>query len=115
MPRPPFQHCFLPRVWARFLQPRTQADNPTKMKNVLLALSSSLLIAGCAGVHVSDTQVASGAVNPKSIYIRPFDTTATAYVGHHRGGPGERPIRQSLAGREFADNLKEELEKLAPA
>jgi hypothetical protein len=85
------------------------------MKNVLLALSSSLLIAGCAGVHVSDTQVASGAVNPKSIYIRPFDTRATAYVGDHRGGPGERPIRQSLAGREFADNLKEELEKLAPA
>jgi hypothetical protein len=85
------------------------------MKYALLSLSASLLFAGCAGVHVSETQVASGAANPKSIYIRPFGTTSTVYVGDHRGGPGERPIRQSLAGREFAENLKEELEKLAPA
>jgi hypothetical protein len=85
------------------------------MKYALLTLSASLLFVGCAGVHVSETQVASGAVNPRAIYIRPFDTRATAYVGDHRGGPGERPVRQSLAGREFADNLKEELEKLAPA
>jgi hypothetical protein len=36
-------------------------------------------------------------------------------VGNHRGGIGERPIRHSLAGRNFAESLKEELEKLAPA
>jgi len=85
------------------------------MKHALLALSSSILIVGCAGVKVADTQVASGAVNPRSIYIRPFDTATTEYKGRHRGGPGEAPIRQSLAGREFADSLKEEMEKLAPA
>jgi hypothetical protein len=85
------------------------------MKHALLVLSSSLLFVGCAGVKVVDTQVASGAVNPRSIYIRPFDTSATQYVGGHRGGKGEQPIRQSLAGRHFADSLKEEMEKLAPA
>lgn len=85
------------------------------MKNLVLALSSAFVLAGCAGVKVVDTQVASGAANPRSIYIRPFDVSATEYVGDHRGGKGERPIRQSLAGRQFADSLKEELEKLAPA
>ncbi|HET6408208.1 MAG TPA: DUF4410 domain-containing protein [Chthoniobacteraceae bacterium] len=85
------------------------------MKLALLALSTSLLFVGCAGVRVAETQVASGAVNPRSIYIRPFDVSATEYKGRHRGGWGEQPIRQSLAGRNFANSLKEELEKLAPA
>ncbi len=85
------------------------------MKYLILALSSSMLLAGCASVKVADTQVATGAANPRSIYIRPFDVSATQYVGEHRGGPGERPIRQSLAGRNFAESLKEEMEKLAPA
>jgi hypothetical protein len=85
------------------------------MKLALLALSTSLLFVGCAGVHVSDTQIASGAANPRSIYIRPFDSSSTEYRGFHRGGWGERPIRQSLAGRNFAESLKEEMEKLAPA
>lgn len=85
------------------------------MKNSLLALSATLLLTSCAGVRVADTQVASGAVNPHAIYVRPFDISGTEFTGHHSGGKGERPIRQSLAGREFADNLKQELEKLAPA
>lgn len=85
------------------------------MKHLILALSSSVLLAGCASVKVADTQVASGAANPRSIYIRPFDASAAQYTGQHRGGKGERPIRQSLAGRQFADALKEEMEKMAPA
>lgn len=87
------------------------------MKNLVLALSvaAPLLLAGCAGVKVVDTQVASGAANPRAIYIRPFDASGADYVGQHRGGKGERPIRQSLAGRQFANDLKNELEKLAPA
>jgi hypothetical protein len=85
------------------------------MKNLVLALTSSVLLAGCAGVKVHDTQIATGAANPRSIYIRPFDSSATKYVGHHRGGKGEQPIRQSLAGRNFANSLKEEMEKMAPA
>jgi hypothetical protein len=85
------------------------------MKHVLLALSSSLLLVGCAGVKVADTQVASGAVNPSNIYIRPFEVAGAEYKGSHRGGRGEEPIRQSLAGRAFANALKDELEKMAPA
>lgn len=85
------------------------------MNNPLLALSASLLLVGCAGVRVADTQVATGAANPRNIYIRPFDVSATEYKGYHRGDKGERPIRQSLAGREFAEALKQEMEKLAPA
>ena len=85
------------------------------MKNTVLALSTSLLLVGCAGVKVADTQIATGAAHPRSIYIRPFDVAATDYKGSHRGGAGEQPIRHSLAGREFAEDLKLELEKLAPA
>lgn len=77
--------------------------------------SAALVLTSCAGVRVVDTQVASGAVNPRSIYIRPFDIAATEFTGHHAGGRGEQPIRQSLAGREMADALKIEMEKLAPA
>ena len=85
------------------------------MKYSLPALCSALVLTSCAGVRVSDTQVASGTVNPRSIYIRPFDVSATEFIGQHSGGKGERPIRQSLAGREMANALKTQLEKLAPA
>jgi hypothetical protein len=94
---------------------RLEEEPKQTMKLALLALSTSLFFVGCAGVRVSETQVASGAANPRSIYIRPFDVSTTEYKGYHRGGWGERPIRQSLAGRNFAESLKEELEKIAPA
>jgi hypothetical protein len=84
------------------------------MKQSLLALSA-MLLAACAGVHVSKTDVATGATGPKAIYIRPFDITYTDYIGHHSGGPGERPIRRSLAPAEFAEDLRYELSKTAPA
>lgn len=85
------------------------------IKSALLALTTALLFTSCAGVRVSKTYVATGASNPRSIYVRPFDVTYTEFKGHHRGGLGERPIRQSLAGLEFAEILKEEVEKIAPA
>ena len=87
----------------------------TSMKYPFLALGGMLLLTSCAGVHVSETQVASGATNPRNIYIRPFSVEGGQFVGDHRGGVGERPIRQSLAPAEFSQALKEELEKLAPA
>lgn len=90
-----------------------QTQHP--MKYSLFTLGAAFLMTSCAGVRVADTQVASGAAKPSSIYIRPFDATASEFTGAHRGGRGERPIRQSLAGREFADALKLEMEKLAPA
>jgi hypothetical protein len=85
------------------------------MKHCLFALSAALLLTSCAGVKIVDTQVASGAANPTAIYIRPFDASTAVFKGRHRGGTAEQPIRQSLAGREFAQALKVELEKLAPA
>ena len=85
------------------------------MKYCLSAICSALVLTSCAGVRISDTQVASGAVKPRAIYIRPFDVAATEFTGHHSGFHGERPIRQSLAGREMADALKASLERLAPA
>lgn len=85
------------------------------MKHTLLALSSVALLASCAGVRVADTQTACGATKPSNIYIKPFGVAATDFKGKHSGGRGERPIRHSLAGKEFAHALKLEMEKMAPA
>ncbi len=84
------------------------------MKNILFALCSALLLSSCAGVKVSHTDVATGATNPRYIYIRPFDVTYTDFRGRHHSD-GEKPIRRSLAPAEFSGILKEELEKIAPA
>jgi hypothetical protein len=86
------------------------------IKYTLPALCAALLFTSCAGVRVSDTQVAAVVTErPQAIYIRPFKVESTEYVGDHAGGPGERPIRHALAPAEFSNILKEELEKLAPA
>lgn len=85
------------------------------MKNSLLVLSTVLLLTSCAGMRITKTDIATGATNPKAIYIRPFDVTYTDYIGHHAGGLGERPIRRSLAPAEFAIDLRNELSKIAPA
>jgi hypothetical protein len=86
------------------------------MKYTLPALCAALFLTSCAGVRVSDTQVAAVVTErPNAIYIQPFSVDGAEFVGDHAGGPGERPIRQSLAPAEFSNILKEELEKLAPA
>lgn len=84
------------------------------MKQCLFALFAALLLTSCAGVKVGHTEIATGATHPRAIYIRPFDVTTTVFKGRH-SNTGEREIRRSLAPRMFADILKEELEKLAPA
>lgn len=84
------------------------------MKHLLLAACSAALLTSCAGVRVSHTDVATGATGPRSIYIRPFDVTSGIFKGRHHSD-GEKPIRRSLAPAEFAEDLKEELEKIAPA
>ncbi len=83
------------------------------MKHSLLALGGLLILTSCAGVRVHETQVASGATDPDAIYIRPFDVTDTVFTGDHRG-PGEEPIRRSLAPHAWSLALKHELEKIAP-
>lgn len=81
---------------------------------ILLATSTTLLVS-CAGTRVVDTQVASGAANPRAVYIRPFSSAGTEYTGETPGGPGEKPIRQSLLGRQFAEILEVEMDKFAPS
>jgi len=83
------------------------------MKLSLLSLSALLLFTSCAGVRVHETQVASGAIDPTAIYIRPFSVTDAVFIGNHRG-PGEEPIRRSLAPHAWSLALKHELEKIAP-
>ena len=83
------------------------------MKNTLLILTAACALTGCAGVKVTKTDIATGATNPKAIYIRSYADEAK-FVGHH-SDPGERPIRHSLAPAEYSKALKEELEKMAPA
>ncbi len=85
------------------------------MKNILFAISAVALLSSCATVKIRDTQVASGATDPSAIYVQPFDVSATEWRGYHPGGHGQDLIRQSLAGTEFARDLKLELEKIAPA
>lgn len=86
----------------------------TFMKHRLLALCSALLLTSCAGVRVTHTDIATGASAPRAIYVRPFDVGDCTFTGSHHS-PGERDIRKSLAPVEFAEILKEELEKIAPA
>ena len=65
-------------------------------------------------MKVAHTDVASGATNPKAIYIRSYLAEDAHFKGNH-GHVGEKPIRRSLAPAEYSKALKEELEKLAPA
>jgi len=83
------------------------------MKYSLPALCLALLLTSCAGVRVTHTDIATGATNPKAIYLRPFDVSDCTFIGRHHSA-GELPIRKSLAPAEFTEALKEEIEKIAP-
>jgi len=85
------------------------------MKTLLLALCPVFLLAACTnpGVRVTHTDVASGAVNPKAIYIRPFQIACAPF--DECEPEGNTPIRKSLAPRELANDLQEQLAKIAPA
>lgn len=84
------------------------------MKNALLAISATLALTGCATVKVAHTDVASGATNPRAIYIRSYLADSAKFKGNH-GHVGQKAIRRSLAPAEYSKALKEQLEKLAPA
>lgn len=81
------------------------------MKNILLAITAAISLCSCAGIRVTQTQVATGAMSPKKIFVRPF--TVGEFRGAH-GGEGMKTILHSQAGGEFAEILKGELSKLAP-
>ena len=106
-----------------------------------LALLSSILLCSCADMYVTKTEVATpgggagpaidakdfgsgihmttscgvGASNPQAIYVRPFCIDTAVFEGDQANSEGEMPIRKALAPVEFAEDLKEELEKIAPA
>jgi len=107
---------------------------------LLLALLSSILLCSCADMYVTRSQVAGsgartvtadakdskgiymttnncgvGAYAPKAIYIRPFCIDNAIFTGEQTNSDGEMPIRKALTPVEFAGDLKEQLEKLAPA
>lgn len=56
-----------------------------------------------------------GASEPKAIYIRPFCIDNAVFKGDEAASDGEMPIRKALTPVEFAGDLKEQLEKIAPA
>ena len=106
----------------------------------LLAILCSILLSSCADMYVTRTQVAGGSTStrvagdakdskgvymttncgvgayaPKAIYIRPFCIDTAIFTGDQTNSDGEMPIRKALTPVEFAGDLKEQLEKLAPA
>jgi hypothetical protein len=109
----------------------------------LIALLSSFLFCSCADMYVTKTDVAGsssrtvassdskdfdskngirmvtncgvGASGPKAIYIRPFCIDNAIFTGDQTASDGEMPIRKAIVPIQFAGDLKEQLEKLAPA
>jgi hypothetical protein len=103
-----------------------------------LAIASSLILCSCADMHVTDSRVGGaaatdakdfgsknvrmitancgvGAYAPSAIYIRPFCIDTATFTGDEAQTDGEMPIRKALTPVEFAQDLKEQLEKIAPA
>ena len=111
------------------------------MKSLFAIFSSSLLLCSCADMYVTKSTVTGGsrsasidtkdvgsvsgvrmttncgvgAHDPKAIYIRPFCIDTATFIGDQANSDGEMPIRKALTPVEFAQDLKEELEKMAPA
>jgi hypothetical protein len=107
-----------------------------------LAIVSGILLCSCADMRVTKTEVSTadtqsvgavdakdygstrihvvtncgvGASNPQAIYIRPFCIDTATFTGDEATSEGEMPIRKALTPVEFAEDMKEELEKMAPA
>jgi hypothetical protein len=69
---------------------------------------------GSVGVHMT-TNCGVGATNPRAIYIRPFCIDTAVFEGDEAASDGEMPIRRALTPVEFSEDLKQELERIAPA
>jgi hypothetical protein len=61
------------------------------------------------------TNCGVGANGPRAIYIRPFCIDTAVFKGDEALSDGEMPIRKAITPVEFANDLKEQLEKIAPA
>ena len=86
------------------------------MKTPLLALLSVMALASCTSpnnICVTRTDTAAVTTSPKAIYIRPFRIAGAEF---DRCSPdGGKLLRESLAPTEFANDLQEQLAKIAPA
>jgi hypothetical protein len=69
---------------------------------------------GSKGVHMV-TNCGVGASSPIAIYIRPFCIDTAVFGGDEAASAGEMPIRKALTPVELAEDMKEELERIAPA
>lgn len=70
---------------------------------------------GSKNVRMITANCGIGAYAPKAIYIRPFCIDSATFTGDEAITDGEMPIRKALTPVEFAQDLKEQLEKIAPA
>ncbi len=68
-----------------------------------------------SGVHMITANCGIGASDPRAIYIRPFCIDTATFTGDEAQTDGELPIRKALTPVEFTEDLKEQLEKIAPA
>jgi hypothetical protein len=66
-----------------------------------------------SGIHFV-TNCGVGASHPAAIYVRPFCIDTARFQGDEALSDGEMPIRKALTPVEFADDLKQQLEKIAP-
>ena len=65
------------------------------------------------GIHMTNCGVAAS--HPSAIYIRPFCIDTAVFEGDQANNEGEMPMRKAIAPVEFAEDLKQELERIAPA
>jgi Domain of unknown function (DUF4410) len=104
-----------------------------------LVVASCILLCSCADMYVTKTDVATcdqsgppidakdyashgvhmitcgvGAHDPKAIYVRPFCIDTAVFQGDVAASDGEMPIRKALTPVELAEDMKEELERIAP-
>ena len=64
--------------------------------------------------NVYMTTCGVGAYGPRAIYVRPFCIDQSVFQGDEAASDGEMPIRKALAPVELAEDMKEELERIAP-
>jgi Domain of unknown function (DUF4410) len=91
----------------------TKTDVATPCGNSTAAIDAKDY--GSSRVHMVTMNCGVGAANPKAIYIRPFCIDTAVFEGDEAASDGEMPIRKALAPVEFAEDMKEELERIAPA
>lgn len=70
---------------------------------------------GSKSIHMVTVNCGVGASNPSAIYIRPFCIDTAVFQGDEAQTDGEMPLRKAITPVEFANDLKQQLEKMAPA